>query len=191
MTRLPSKFVGDAIAIDFLNSVRRVGDRHIDRLETGAGLLAWLEELQLVPAEAPQALRARFSSKDLDDAAAEVRSLREWFRAFAHEHRGRALVAGDLQKLARLNQLLEHDGTYSQIVLANENGTKLDMIIQQRWQSPESVVIALARALAAFVCEEDFSAVKICARAECALFFLDRTPGCIRKWCRCGGRSMH
>jgi predicted RNA-binding Zn ribbon-like protein len=191
MRRLPPKFNGDAIAMDFLNSAHGVGNRRIDRLETGAGLLAWLEALHLVSARTSRELHARFSSKELDAAAAEARDLREWFRAFAHEHKGRALAAGDLRQLSRLNRLLERDGTYSQIVPANESGTRLDMISRQRWQSPESLVIALARALAAFICEEDFSAVKTCARSACALFFVDRTPGHTRRWCRCTDPSMH
>lgn len=180
--------------MDFLNSVRRIGDRYIDWLDTGEGLLAWLEEVHLVPAEALQELRAALSSKDLDKAAAEARSLREWFRVFAHQHKGRALVEGDLQKLARLNQLLERDDTYSRIAQANENDSKLDIIIQHRWHSPQSLVIALARELAAFVCEEDFSGVKVCERAGCALFFIDRTWGRKRIWCRpskCGNSSTH
>ncbi|HEX3845371.1 MAG TPA: CGNR zinc finger domain-containing protein [Steroidobacteraceae bacterium] len=177
--------------MNLLNSIRQVGSRRIDRLETGEGLLAWLEELHLIPVETSQGLRARFSSEDLGAAAAEARGLREWFRAFVHEHKGRPLVEAHLRKLTRLNRLLERDGTYSQIVLANENATQLEIVIQHRWQSPESLVITLARALAAFICEEDFSGVKMCARAGCTLFFVDRTAGHIRKWCQCGDRAMH
>lgn len=194
MPRLPPRFVGDAIALDFLNTVHRVGDRQVDLLQTGAGLLAWLEELRLISAQTSQGLHARSGAEALAAAAAEARDLREWFRAFAHEHKGSALVAGDLHELTRLNQLLERDGTYSQIVRADANHTTLDMAILHRWQSPESLVIALARALAAFICEEDFSRVKTCQRAGCELFFIDRTPGHIRKWCRpsaCGDRSAH
>lgn len=170
--------------MDFLNSIRRIDNLDIDWLDTGEGLLAWLEEMHMVPAHALQDLRAAFSSKDLDDAAAEARSLREWFRVFAHEHKGRALVEGNLQKLTRLNQLLQRDGSYSKIVHANENNSKLDLIIQRRWHSPESLVVALARELAGFVCEEDFSGVKVCERAGCTLFYVDRTSGRLRAWCR-------
>lgn len=193
MTRLPPRFVKDTVALDFLNSVHRVGERQVDLLATGAGLLAWLEELQLLPAQTSQDLRARFSAEALDEAAAEARGLREWFRAFAHYHKGSALMDGDLHELTRLNQLLERDGTYSQIVRADENRTTLDLAIRHRWQSPHSLVIALARALAAFICEVDFSGVKTCQRAGCAVFFVDRTPGHVRKLCRtsiCGDRSM-
>lgn len=177
--------------MDFLNSAHGVGICGNDWLQTGAGLLAWLEALHLLSARTSRDLRARFSSKELDDAAAEARDLREWFRAFAHEHKGRALAEGDLRQLTRLNRLLERDGTYSQIVPANESGAKLDMIVRQRWQSPESLVVTLARALAAFICEEDFSGVKLCARSACALFFVDRTPGRTRRWCKCADPSMH
>lgn len=193
MTRLPPRFVGDTIALDFLNSGHRLGDRQVDSLATGNGLLAWLQELQLLPAQTSQDLRARFSAEALDAAAAEARDLREWFRTFAHQHKGNTLVEGDLHELTRLNQLLERDGTYSQIVCADESQTRLDMAIRHRWQSPDSLVIALARALAAFICEEDFSAVKTCQRAGCELFFIDRTPRHIRKSCRrfiCGDCSL-
>lgn len=193
MTRLPPRFAGDMIALDFLNSVHRAGDRQVDLLATGAGLLAWLEEVQLLPAQISQDLRAGFSAEALDAAAAEARELREWFRTFAHRHKGSALVEDDLHELTRLNQLLERDGTYNQIVCADENHTTLEMAIRHRWQSPASLVIALARALAAFICEEDFSGVKTCQRVGCELFFFDRTPGQTRKLCRtslCGDHSM-
>ena len=45
-------FVGDAPGLDFLNSIATPVERTIDWIDDGDGLLNWLEQAQLVPADA-------------------------------------------------------------------------------------------------------------------------------------------
>ena len=49
--QFPAMFVGDSLGLDFLNSVATPVDVPIDWLDDGAGLLAWLAQAQLVPAD--------------------------------------------------------------------------------------------------------------------------------------------
>jgi len=59
MDRLPPAiFLGDALALDFLNSIATPADTTIDWIEGGDGLLAWLEQARLVPTDALDAIRA-------------------------------------------------------------------------------------------------------------------------------------
>ena len=53
MGRRPSAFfVGNALGLDFLNSIATPVDTPIDWIDDGEGLLSWLEQAQLVPPEA-------------------------------------------------------------------------------------------------------------------------------------------
>ena len=47
--RPPAIFVGDALGLDFLNSIATPVDTPIDWIDDGEGLLSWLEQAQLVP----------------------------------------------------------------------------------------------------------------------------------------------
>ena len=91
--RPPAMFLADALGLDFLNSVATPVDTPIDWIDDGEGLLAWLEQAQLVPAEALETLRAEAMPGEFDKVAAQARSLREWFRGFVRKHKGRPLTA--------------------------------------------------------------------------------------------------
>ena len=52
-------FVGDALGLDFLNSTATPADIRIDWIDDGEGLLNWLEQAQLIPADAIKTVRAQ------------------------------------------------------------------------------------------------------------------------------------
>src|SRR6202020_296142 len=114
--QFPAMFVADSPGLDFLNSVATPVDVPIDWIDDGEGLLAWLEQSQLVPAEVLATLRSRAMPGELDRLAAQARSLREWFRQFVRERKGRPLGAADLDALAPLNLLLARDEGFAKIV---------------------------------------------------------------------------
>jgi hypothetical protein len=143
----------------FLNSIR---DSH-DRLATGESLLLWLEQVQLVPSGVLATWRSGISSRELNEIAAQARGLREWFRAFMRVHRGRTLGDEDLEALAPLNTLLERDEVFCQLVEADSQITGLGLRVQRRWDSPESLLIAIAQVLAAFICATDFACTELVA----------------------------
>jgi predicted RNA-binding Zn ribbon-like protein len=186
-------FIADALGLDFLNSVATPVDTEIDWIDDGEGLLAWLDQADLVPAEVLRALRTQAMPGELDGVAAQARSLREWFRAFVRERRARPLRPADLRKLGPLNRLLERDEGFWQIVAGDRgNAAVLDFRMLRRWRSPESLLQPIAETLAKFVCEEDFSNVKACEGPACTLMFADHTRGHARRWCSmaiCGNRA--
>src|ERR1700735_5249067 len=107
--QFPAMFVADSLGLDFLNSVATPVDVPIDWIGDGEGLLAWLEQSGLVPTAVLRAMRERAMPGELDRLAAQARSLREWFRAFVRERKGRPLGPADIAELAPLNQLLARD----------------------------------------------------------------------------------
>ncbi|MEW6343761.1 MAG: CGNR zinc finger domain-containing protein [Paraburkholderia sp.] len=191
--QIPAIFVADAPGLDFLNSVATPVDEEIDWISDGAGLLGWLDQAGFVPSGALEALRGGCTPAELDDVAARARELREWFRGFVRKRKGRPLTAKDLRELEPLNQLLEQDAQYGQIVAnAADGGTGFELRANRRWQSAESLLMPIVEALARFVCEEDFTYVKACEGPRCTLMFADHTRGHARRWCSmaiCGNRA--
>ncbi|ANN68793.1 CGNR zinc finger domain-containing protein [Bordetella bronchialis] len=186
----PAMFIADATALDFLNSIATPTDTPIDWISDGEGLLAWLEQAGLVPAEELAALRGRAMPGELDAVAAQARALREWFRDFVRRHMGRPLTPEALHGLEPLNRLLERDESYTQVVPAPVGA--LELRVTRRWRSPESLLLPIGEALARFVSTEDMTHVKACEGARCTLLFADHTRGHRRRWCStavCGNRA--
>jgi predicted RNA-binding Zn ribbon-like protein len=189
----PAIFIADSAALDFLNSVATPVDTEIDWIGDGEGLLAWLEQAQLVPADALAAVRKHAKPGELGRVAAQARNLREWFRAFVRENRGRPLKAAALADIEPLNRLLAKDEGFGQLV-AQRKGKTTTLAFQsaRRWRSPESLLFPIGEAMARMIAEEDFSDVKACEGASCTLLFADRTRARSRRWCSmgiCGNRS--
>ena len=185
-------FLADAVGLDFLNSVATPTSTPIDWIDSGDGLLSWLEQARLVPAETLEALRAQALPGELDSVAEQARDLREWFRKFVREQKGRSLAAADLKRLERLNRLLEKDEKFQQLVKADGTAQGLELRTMRRWRSPGSLLFPIAEALATCISDEDFSYVKACEGATCTLLFADHTRGHARRWCSmalCGNRA--
>ncbi|CAD6547162.1 CGNR zinc finger domain-containing protein [Paraburkholderia metrosideri] len=191
--QIPAIFVADAPGLDFLNSIATPVAEEIDWLENGEGLLAWLQQAGMVAAVALTAVRAQSSPAELDAVAAQARALRDWFREFVQKRKGRPLAAKDLNELAPLNQLLERDDQYAEIVASVTDGEAIfELRTKRRWKSAESLLIPIAEALARLVCDEDFTQVKACEGPRCTLMFADHTRGHARRWCSmaiCGNRA--
>ncbi|SDN70245.1 ABATE domain-containing protein [Afipia sp. GAS231] len=200
--RPPAMFLADALGLDFLNSVATPVDTEVDWIDDGDGLLAWLKQAQLAPTETLETLRAQAMPGELDSVAAQARSLREWFRGFVRQHKGRpltskvlgskALDSKALDELAPLNRLLERDEGFGHIVADHGEASGLAFQTTRRWRSPEALLLPIGEALAKFVCEEDFSNVKACEGPACTLLFADHTRGRARRWCSmaiCGNRA--
>jgi predicted RNA-binding Zn ribbon-like protein len=189
----PAIFVADSTALDFLNSIATPADIQIDWISDGEDLLAWLEQAHLVPADVLAAIRTRAKPGEIDGVAAQARNLREWFRKFVYEHKGKALKAADLADLGPLNRLLGSDEMFGQLV-AHKHGktTAFEFQIARRWETPESLLLPIAEALARLLAEEVLPNVKACEGATCTLIFADRTRARSRRWCSmsiCGNRA--
>jgi predicted RNA-binding Zn ribbon-like protein len=191
--RAPAIFVADAVGLDFLNSVATPVDTEVDWIDDGDGLLAWLAQAQLAPAKTLETLRTQAMPGEIDNVAAQARSLRDWFRGFVRQHKGRPLTSKALDELVPLNRLLERDEGFGRIVSDDQSrASGLALRTMRRWRSPEALLLPIGEALAKFVCEEDFSNVKACEGPGCTLMFADHTRGHARRWCSmaiCGNRA--
>jgi predicted RNA-binding Zn ribbon-like protein len=191
--RPPAIFVADSLGLDFLNSIATPVDTPVDWLDSGDGLVSWLAQANLVPADALNELKARAMPGELDKVADQARALREWFRGFVRKHMGRPLTPKALRELGPLNRLLAHDETFSRVSRPRHGGgDRLELQVMRRWRSPESLLLPIGEALAKLVCQEDFASLKACEGHRCTLVFADRTRRQARRWCSmaiCGNRA--
>jgi predicted RNA-binding Zn ribbon-like protein len=203
--RPPPFFIADALGLDFLNTVAVPANTKVEWLTSGEDLLAWLKQAGLVPRDVLDALRKHAVPGELDGIAAQARALRDWFKPFVYKHKGRPLAPTSLRELEPLNQMLARDEEFGQLVVPDrflsqklEGGQQkhetsgIAWRPQRRWQSPESLLLPLARSLADLVCNEDFTYVKACEGSACTLLFVDRTRHHRRRWCSmaiCGNRA--
>jgi predicted RNA-binding Zn ribbon-like protein len=192
MASPPAMFVGDALGLDFLNSIATPVDTPVDWIEDGEELLSWLEQARLVPSEALENIRRHALPGELDRTADQARRLREWFRGFVRQHMGRPLAAGDLAQMQPLNRLLERDETFSRIVpVPADKDMPFRLETARKWRTPEALLLPIGEALARCVCTEEFSHVRACEGPACTLLFADHTRGHRRRWCSmalCGNR---
>jgi predicted RNA-binding Zn ribbon-like protein len=188
--RPPALFIADALGLDFLNSIATPVDTPVEWLDSGDGLLNWLAQASLVPADA---LKARAKPGELDKVAEKARALREWFRGFVRKHMGRPLTPRALRELEPLNTLLQRDERFSQISRRRHgDADRLELTTLRRWRTADSLLLPIGEALAKFVCETDFADVKACEGHGCTLMFADRTRRRARRWCSmaiCGNRA--
>lgn len=93
-------FVGDHLAVDFLNSTSTPSGVRTEWLRNGTDLVNWLEQAGAI--DATVATRFRAEGEALDGVAEQARSLREWLRAFVLRYAGSELGAEALADLAPL-----------------------------------------------------------------------------------------
>lgn len=187
----PALFVGEALGLDFLNSIATPVDTRVEWIGNGVDLLSWLEQAGMVPEEVLNEFRRSAVPGELDAIASQARSLREWFRDFVNQNKGRKLSAASEKALEPLNRLLARDEAFNQVFFESEGQLPVNKK-SRRWRSPESLLIPIAEAMADLLCNEDMTYVKACEGHDCTLMFLDRTKSHARRWCSmgiCGNRA--
>jgi predicted RNA-binding Zn ribbon-like protein len=188
--RPAASFVGDHLALDFLNTRSSSAGPPIEWLRNGADLLDWLQQAGAIDA----AVAARFGADTaaLDAVAQEARGLREWLRPFVQRHAGRELGAVTDEELAPLNALLARDDSHLQVATGDAQPRTVWQRRVRRWTSPDQLLQPLGDAIADLLSNADFRLVRTCEGPTCSIMFLDRTKAHARRWCSmsvCGNRA--
>jgi predicted RNA-binding Zn ribbon-like protein len=184
-------FVGDHLALDFLNTIATPKDVPVEWLRDGLDLVDWLEQANVIAAEVAARFRELKDPRALDGVAGRAREFREWLRGFVTRHMGKPLATGAAKALGPLNELLAGDTSYP-VVEAAGGGQALRLRRVRRWDSPDELLQPVAEAAADLVCSVDFRLIRACEGPVCSLLFLDRTKAHGRRWCSmgvCGNRA--
>jgi predicted RNA-binding Zn ribbon-like protein len=171
-------FIGGHLAIDFLNTVRMVGDEATDTLGSDRDVKVWLE-LAAVPV-APRP--APWPDGALLEAARRLREA-AWKAIEAKK-------AGRRPPLAVINGFLESSASHARLVARPGSGLELRRVYQGT--TPDEYLLPVAEAVAELLAEGDFDLVRQCAGERCVLWFYDRTRGHGRRYCTsagCGNRA--
>jgi predicted RNA-binding Zn ribbon-like protein len=189
--RLPPFFVGDHLALDFLNSIASPRDVPVEWLRDGRDLVVWLEQANVIGVDVATRFRQSKDQRALDGVAGRAREFRDWLRGYVTQHMGKPLGASAANELGLLNELLAGDTSYSVVEAAGgEQAPRLRRI--RRWQSPNELLHPVAEAAADLICSADFRLIRACEGSVCSLLFLDRTKAHGRRWCSmavCGNRA--
>lgn len=187
--RSPPFFVGDHLALDFLNTIATPKDVPVEWLRDGQDLIDWLEQAKIIGADVASRFQAPKHRRALDETAVKAQDFRDWLRGFVTRHMGRPLTAAAAKGLGPLNELLAADRSYP--VVEAVSG-ELRVRRTRRWEGPEELLHPLAEMAADLLCSEDFSLIRACEGHACTLLFLDRTKAHGRRWCSmavCGNRA--
>src|SRR5260370_6536305 len=157
-------------------------DTAIDWIADGEGYLSWLEQGHLVPGDVLRDMRARALPGELDRVADQARSLREWFRDFVRQHKGRPLTAAALAELEPLNRLLERNESFCRIAPQQTGQGPFELQTVRRWRNPDALLLPVGEALARLVGTGDCSNLNACEIAGCTLLLSDHTRGHGPRW---------
>jgi predicted RNA-binding Zn ribbon-like protein len=189
--RPPPFFVGDHLALDFLNSIATPKDVPVEWLRDGRDLIDWLEQANVIAADVAARFRRSKDQRALDGVAGRAREFRDWLRGFVTRHLGKPLTPVAAEALGPLNELLAGVATHP-VVEAAGGGQGLRLRRVRRWENPDELLHPLAEAAADLVCSVDFRLIRACEGSVCSLLFLDRTKAHGRRWCSmavCGNRA--
>jgi predicted RNA-binding Zn ribbon-like protein len=191
--RLPAFFVGEHLALDFLNTTATPHGERVEWLCDGKDLVDWLEQARLIEPSAASRIRESGSGA-LDEVARQAREFRHWLREFVTARMGKTLRA-TVAAVVPLNELLAGDRSFQRVETAKrdaEDGRHLLLRRVHRWESPVELLQPIAEAAADLICHQDFRLIRSCEGSACTLMFLDRTKAHTRRWCSmavCGNRA--
>jgi predicted RNA-binding Zn ribbon-like protein len=169
-------FVGDDLALDFINTAYGVGQAARECFRSDADVCNWLKRLAL-PAQ-PSGSKPG----ELLQLALELRQI-----ALELVEKRSAGKPGNPQ---RLNALLEAGSRYSELLWPRGGAPALTS--HERLRGAEGVLLPVAQAVANLLSGVDFQHVRRCEGQECTLWFVDNTKAHSRRWCSsalCGNRA--
>jgi predicted RNA-binding Zn ribbon-like protein len=178
-------FVGNQLALDFVNTRPALNDEPVELLHGFRALLRWFQAAELLDARQAAKIEARWGQSDRARQTVEAaRDLREKLRKeiLAWE-RGAAVRRSTIEELNRL--MVQHPMR-----------TRLRMtragLSKELWfdpQQPEDLFAPLAQSAATLFAETASDRVRKCE--QCVLHFHDTSKKGTRRWCSmrlCGNR---
>ncbi|MBA83191.1 CGNR zinc finger domain-containing protein [Thalassobius sp. S69A] len=193
--RMGAMFVGEHLALDFLNSVAAPKGTLIDWLQTEADLLEWLERSGLCEADELVTIQKGARAGELAVALKEIHDFRDALRDFIQIAAGQEELPLTHPVIARINEILRGGHMTAQIETSQaEDGQTTALVLRKKFElgSPRDLLTRIAEASAKLICEADFTYVRNCEGPTCTLYFLDISKNHKRRWCSmkvCGNRA--
>jgi predicted RNA-binding Zn ribbon-like protein len=178
-------FLGNHLALDFLNTKPEIDGRRVEMLPDAAALARWLAAAGLLDKKQARRLGRRWSAPEFATSLNEIHRLRERLRKVVLEYEaGRALPAGFVNNI---NRLLDEYPYVDQVVRGDSGFGRRRRFAPER---PEHAFAPLADAIADLLTGVNQLRVRKCP--HCLLHFYDISKKGTRRWCSmsmCGNRS--
>jgi predicted RNA-binding Zn ribbon-like protein len=171
-------FVGDDLAINFINTRRMVEGQLTDTLQSGRDVKDWLKRLEVPVAKGT----LPFSDRVLLQRA---RELREIALTAVKDRKSRKIPS-----LVALNRFLRD--APSHVVLTADDANNFRVTRVHGKETVEAFLAPVAEAVADLLAAGDFDLVRHCEGHDCVMWFYDHTKGHRRRWCTstgCGNRA--
>jgi predicted RNA-binding Zn ribbon-like protein len=171
-------FVGDNLAINFINTRRMVGEQLTDTLQSDGDVKAWLNRLKVPVAKGTLPFEEGLLLR-------KARELREIALAAVEDRK-----SGKKPSLAKLNRFLGNSLSHSALTTDDARNIRVTRVYGK--ETLEAFLAPVAEAIAVLLSEGDFDLVRHCEGNACVLWFYDRTKSHRRRWCTsagCGNRA--
>jgi predicted RNA-binding Zn ribbon-like protein len=171
-------FVGDNLAINFINTRRMVGEQLTDTLQSDGDVKAWLNRLKVPVAKGTLPFEEGLLLR-------KARELREIALAAVEDRK-----SGKKPSLAMLNRFLGNSLSHSALTTDDARNIRVTRVYGK--ETLEAFLAPVAEAIAVLLSEGDFDLVRHCEGNACVLWFYDRTKSHRRRWCTsagCGNRA--
>jgi predicted RNA-binding Zn ribbon-like protein len=178
-------FVGNQLALDFVNTCPVQNGRPMELLPDFSALLRWFEAAELLSAREVANLEQHWGNSAVAQRTVEaVRELRERLRkeVLAWEHGG----AVHYSTVAELNRLMVDHPMLTRLK-ASGSASSAELWFEPR--RPEDLFAPLAHSAATLFTNVDRTRVRKCG--QCVLHFYDTSKKGTRRWCSmqlCGNR---
>jgi len=183
----PFFFIGDLLAIDFVNTeIVRDGER-VDLLTTPADVFAWLAGAGVAKDTELASLRRSLSPKELDRFLVDVKAFRAEMRKAVD-----AIARGAKVPPAALHEINRYLNIGAGELRVRATDSRYELVEKRRFESTDALLAPIARSMADLLCAGDHSLVRQCEGARCILYFLDISKAHRRRWCSmsaCGNRA--
>ncbi|MEQ1596039.1 MAG: ABATE domain-containing protein [Casimicrobium sp.] len=179
--------IGEHAALDFLNSVVAPSGETFDFCYDGDALMRWLEGVKIASATAIATTQS-LTPKQRDRLAADMRSLREWFRQLVLRWSAVGVRAIRATDIAHLNALMAQSPTV-EVLEREPEGVVLRA--QPIRAGTSALLGQIATICAELLAQQPFENVRKCENPACTVLFADNKRGSVRRWCSmsvCGNR---
>lgn len=171
-------FVGDNLAINFINTRRMVEGQLTDTLQSDSDVTAWLKRLEVPAAKGSLPFNDGVLLKG-------ARKLRDIALAAIQDRK-----SGKKPSFAALNRFLSQAPSHAVLTTGNVRSIRVIRIYGK--ETVEEFLAPLAEAIAELLANGDFELIRHCEGDACVMWFYDRTKGHRRRWCTstgCGNRA--
>jgi len=171
-------FIGDHLAIDFINTLRTPLGVPFDAFKTDKDVRDWF----LRAGVTTSLETANWPSGALLRKARQLREIA--LKAV------QARKAGKRPSLDALNSFLEHSTSHPQLVMRPGPNIEIKRVYSGR--TVEEFLAPIAESVADLLANGDFELIRHCEGGTCVLWFYDRTKAHRRRWCSptgCGNRA--